>query len=233
MKQRCMRATRRGRRVTATLIAAGLAAGAQAGFFIPKDSTMVMGMYSPTESMFELSHGVTRDTSVAIGVGSMADALRTYRWNVAHAQAAKLVGRVYNEDGIGNAYVFAGPLMATADTVAKYGKTFNGTRFGVHGGVWADYETRRIYGRVSWHGYKNSAFAWNEVVAQAMLAPYLADYEDVASWGGVQVKRRTGETQMELTPFVRFFKKDWWIDAGVSVNRANRKDIFVNVMHLF
>ena len=208
------------------LVTMGLPVVAHAGFFIPKDSTMVMGMYSPTESMFEVSHGVTRDTSVAIGVGSMTDALRSYRWNVAHAQATKLVGRVYNEDGIGNAYVFAGPLIAN-------GNTFDGTRYGVHGGVWADYETRRVYGRVSWHGYKNSAFAWNEVVAQAMLAPYLADYEDVASWGGVQVKRRTGETQMELTPFVRFFKKDWWIDAGVSVNRANRKDIFVNIMHLF
>lgn len=210
----------------ATLVAIGLPAAAHAGFFIPKDSTMVMGMYSPTESMFEVSHGVTRDTSVAIGVGSMADALRSYRWSVVHAQATKLVGRIYHEDGIGNAYVFAGPLIAT-------GNTFDGTRYGVHGGVWADYETRRVYGRISWHGYKNSAFVWNEVVTQAMVAPYPADYEDVASWGGVQIKRRTGETQMELTPFVRFFKKDWWIDAGVSVNRANRKDIFVNIMHLF
>lgn len=210
----------------ATLVAVGLPVSAHAGFFIPKDSTMVMGMYSPSESIFEVSHGVTRDTSVAIGVGRMTDAQRSYRWKVAHAQVTKLVGRIYHEDGIGNAYVFAGPLAAN-------GNTFDGTRYGVHGGVWADYETRRIYGRISWHGYKNSAFAWNEVVAQGMVAPYLADYEDVASWGGVQVKRRTGEKQMELTPFVRFFKKDWWIDAGVSVNRANRKDVFINVMHLY
>lgn len=210
---------------TASLTALG-ATVAHAGFFIPKDSTMAMAMYSPTESMFEVSHGIARDTSIAIGVGSMTDAQRSYRWKVVHAQATKLVGRVYHEDGIGNAYVYAGPLVAT-------GNTFDGTRYGVHGGLWADYETRRYYGRVSWHGYKNSAFAWNEVVAQAMIAPYLADYEDVASWGGVQIKRRTGEKQVELTPYVRFFKKDWWIDAGVSVNRANRKDVFINVMHLF
>ncbi len=217
----------------ATVFSVGACAPAWAGFFIPKDSTMLMAIVSPTESMVEVSHGLTRDTSFAIGVSAMSDARRTYRWKVAHAQLTKLVGRVYNEDGIGNAYVFVGPLAATADAVGSFDKSFEGTRYGAHGGVWADYETRRIYGRVSWHGYKTSAFAWNEVVAQAMVAPYLADYEDVASWVGVQVKRRTGEAQMELTPFARLFKRDWWIDAGVSVNRTHRKNLFINVMHLF
>ena len=87
---------------------------AHAGFFIPKDTTMVMGMISPTESMTEIAYGVTRDTSVAFGVSTMTNAARSYRWQMVHAQATKLMGRLFSEDGIGNAYVFAGPLAARA-----------------------------------------------------------------------------------------------------------------------
>lgn len=220
-----------------TLVAAAISAvatfNAHAGFFIPKDTTMIMGMISPTASMTETSYGVTRDTSVALGVSTMTNAARSYRWQMVHAQATKLVGRLFNEDGIGNAYVFAGPLAARAVETTGCGRDFDGTRYGVHGGVWLDYETRRYYGRASWHGYKTSAFAWNETVAQAMVAPYLADYEDVATFVGVQAKRRTNEPQTEVTPYLRLFKKTWWVDVGMSVNRAHRKDFFVNVMHTF
>ena len=68
---------------------------------------------------------------------------------------------------------------------------------------------------------------------QAMVAPYLADYEDVATFVGVQAKRRTNEPQTELTPYLRLFKKTWWLDVGMSVNRAHRRDIFINLMHTF
>ena len=52
-----------------------------------------------------------------------------------------------------------------------------------------------------------------------MVAPYLADYEDVATFVGVQVKRRTNEPQTEVTPYLRLFKKTRWLDVGMSVNR--------------
>ena len=221
------------RTLAVAAIAATVAFNAHAGFFIPKDTTMVMGMISPTESMTETAYGITRDTSIALGVSTMTNAARSYRWQMVHAQATKLVGRLFNEDGIGNAYVFAGPLAARAVEARGYGRDFDGTRYGAHGGVWLDYETRRYYGRASWHGYKTSAFAWNATVAQAMIAPYLADYEDVATFVGVQAKRRTNEPQTEVTPYLRLFKKTWWLDAGMSVNRAHRRDFFINVMHTF
>ena len=124
-------------------MAAVAAFNAHAGFFIPKDMTMVMGMISPNESMTETAYCVTRDTSAAFGVSTMTNAARSYRWQMVHAQATKLVGRLFNEDGIGNAYVFAGPLAARAVEVRGYGRDFDGTRYGVHVGVWLDYETRR------------------------------------------------------------------------------------------
>ena len=127
------------------------------------------------------------------------------------------------------AYVFGGPILEKREAGGD-------ARAGAQAGVWADYETQRIYTRIKIHGLKSAGgdrWRRNEVVAQAMWAPYAADYEEVASWIGVQGKRVSDERRIEVTPYVRFFRKDWWIDAGVSVDRAHRKDIFVNFMYLF
>jgi hypothetical protein len=89
-----------------------------------------------------------------------------------------------------------------------------------------------VYTRVKMHTFKSEHWRRNEVVAQAMLAPYAADYEDVASWGGVQVKRVSGE-RTEVTPYARFFQRRWWVDAGVSVDRAHRNNFFLNLIYTF
>ena len=209
----------------------GLPAAAHAGFFIPKDNWMVMTTVTPDEINLDLAYGIRRDTSVSVGLTRVrepaADVASGKAWrNVWLTQGVSLVKRASTEDGIANAYVFGGPILEQREQGGA-------AHVGVQSGVWADYETRRIYTRLKIHGLKSSDWRRNEVVAQAMWAPYAADYEDVASWIGVQAKRVSDERRVEVTPYVRFFKKDWWIDAGVSVDRAHRKDIFVNFMHLF
>ena len=207
---------------------------AHAGFFIPKDNWMVMTTVTPDEINLDLAYGIRRDTSVSVGLTRVrepaADTPSGKAWrNVWFAQGVYLVKRVSTEDGIGNAYVFGGPILEKREAGGD-------ARAGAQAGVWADYETQRIYTRIKIHGLKSAGGdSWrrNEVVAQAMWAPYAADYEEVASWIGVQGKRVSDERRIEVTPYVRFFRKDWWIDAGVSVDRAHRKDIFVNFMYLF
>jgi hypothetical protein len=208
---------------------------AHAGFFIPKDNWMAMSTVTPDEINLDLAYGVRRDTSVSVGLTRVREAAtantplapsgKVWR-NVWIAQGVYLVKRMSTEDGIANAYVFGGPILEKREAGGD-------AHAGAQAGVWADYETRRVYTRLKIHGLKSSDWRRNEVVAQAMWAPYAADYEDVASWIGVQGKRVSDTRQIEVTPYVRFFKKDWWIDAGFSVDRAHRKDIFVNFMHLF
>lgn len=238
MKHLFLRTTCRRQRVTSALVAVGLTASAHAGFFIPKDNWMAMTTVTPDEINLDLAYGIRRDASVSVGLTRVREAAaantplapssKVWR-NVWLLQGVYLVNRTSTDEGIANAYVFGGPLLEQREV--------GGTaRVGAQAGVWADYETRRIYTRIKIHGLKSAGgdhWRRNEVVAQAMWAPYAADYEEVASWVGVQGKRVSDERRIEVTPYVRFFKKDWWIDAGVSVNRANRKDIFINVMHLF
>ena len=215
-------------------VSMGLPAAAHAGFFIPKDNWMAMTTVTPDEINLDLAYGIRRDTSVSVGLTRVrepaADTPSGKAWrNVWFAQGVYLVKRVSTEDGIGNAYVFGGPILEKREAGGD-------ARAGAQAGVWADYETQRIYTRIKIHGLKSAGgdrWRRNEVVAQAMWAPYAADYEEVASWIGVQGKRVSDERRIEVTPYVRFFRKDWWIDAGVSVDRAHRKDIFVNFMYLF
>ena len=215
-------------------VSMGLPAAAHAGFFIPKDNWMAMTTVTPDEINLDLAYGIRRDTSISVGLTRVreaaADTPSGKAWrNVWFAQGVYLVKRVSTEDGIGNAYVFGGPILEKREAGGD-------ARAGAQAGVWADYETQRIYTRIKIHGLKSAGGdSWrrNEVVAQAMWAPYAADYEEVASWIGVQGKRVSDERRIEVTPYVRFFRKDWWIDAGVSVDRAHRKDIFVNFMYLF
>jgi hypothetical protein len=216
------------------------ASTAHAGFFIPKDNWMAMATYTPTELNTDIAYGLRRDLSLSFGLTRVKETLpgvtqstpETAWRNVWIAQASYLLKRVPTHDGIGNAYVFGGPLLEQRER--------GGDRnAGASAGVWLDYETRRIYTRLklhtlqSWGGDASQRWRRNEVVGQAMWAPYAADYEDVASWIGVQAKRVSGEPQTELTPYVRLFRKNWWIDAGASVNSVNRRDIFVNFMYLF
>lgn len=223
-------------RVRTTLFMAAISAvilspSAHAGFFIPKDSWMAMTTVTPDEVNLDLAYGLRRDLSVSVGLTRVrepaADVASGKAWrNVWIASGSYLLKRIPTEDGIANAYVFGGPFIEQREAGGN-------AHVGVSSGLWFDYETRRIYTRLKLHSFKASGWRRNEVVAQAMWAPYAADYEDVASWIGVQAKRVSGERRTEITPYVRFFRKDWWIDAGVSADRAHRKDIFINVMHLF
>ena len=223
------------------IVSVGLPAAAHAGFFIPKDNWMAMGTFTPDEINLDLAYGIRRDASVSVGLTRVreaaADTPSGKAWrNVWFAQGVYLVKRVATEDGIGNAYVFGGPILQQRESGGAGLGADTSARAGAQAGVWADYETRRIYTRIKIHGLKSAGgdnWRRNEVIAQAMWAPYAAEYEDVASWIGVQGKRVSGERQIEITPYVRFFRKNWWIDAGVSVDRAHRNDVFVNFMYLF
>lgn len=230
------------------LLATALAPSpSHAGFFIPKDTSMVMTTLSPDEQNYEFAYGFHRKVSVALGVTRVLDGGSDAAWrNIAMTQLTYLLHRQTTSDGIFNAYVWGGPMAERLEpssisssqlkhTVVEPPATVEQnrrTRAGVQSGVWLDYETRRVYTRLKLHTFKSEGWRRNEVVAQAMLAPYAADYEDIAAWGGVQVKRVSGEPT-EITPFVRFFQRRWWIDAGLSVDRTHRNNFFLNLIYTF
>lgn len=215
----------------ALAIAAALPLPASAGFFIPRDVTMFMFSASPDSQMADIAYGVRADLALSAGQSR-------YRSDDGHIdrrystlQANWLIHRDYGADGITNLYLFGGPLLARSSEFAGSG---DDTRAGLHGGYWADHETRRIYGRLSTHSYVAGGRSQTVTTAQGLWAPYAADYEDIATWFGLQAERRSGLTDAtQITPLLRLFQRRWWVDVGVSVNREHRGDAFVNLMLLF
>jgi hypothetical protein len=241
-----MASFRRALVFAAFVSAASVSSPSTAGFFIPKGTTMVMGTFSPDEQNYEIAYGFDRRVSGSVGLTRVKEGEAGAAWrNVAMAQFAYLIHRQPTADGIFNAYVWAGPIAerlenrdpAATEKAMRSKHTVeptpsSPTRYGAQGGLWVDFETRLIYTRIKAHAFKTEGWRRNEVVAQAMLAPYAADYEDIAAWGGVQVKRVSGD-KTEITPYVRFFQRNWWIDAGISVDRTHRDNFFLNVSYTF
>ena len=207
-----------------TLFAAGTA---HAGLFIPKGSHMSMAMYSPDSQSVELAHGFTRDWSGSVGYHRYLSDDEQIEREFYTLQASYLALRLFQDDGIANVYVLGGPLLA-------HSQESSDDKLGFQTGLWADYETRRIYTRASVQTHWTSAFSQTVMTGQALWAPYAADYEEVATWIGLQVERRNGlSNATQVTPLLRFFQRSWWVDGGVSVNSKHRGDVFINLMLLF
>lgn len=84
----------------------------------------------------------------------------------------------------------------------------------------ADYESRRWYGSYEIRGtYADtiSESLWQR--ARIGIAPYKADYDDIATWFMVQVDDHPSKNQsVVVTPLVRLFYKTTLVEAGYSSN---------------
>lgn len=196
-----------------------------AGLFIPKDMTMIMAMRTGEMTATELSYGLKPNLSMAVNHFEFTghhDGISRYTG----VQAAYLLDRHYGTQGIANWYVFGGPVTSTYMNADS--------KNGAQGGLWFDYETLRIYTRVSAQRFLVHQREQSVYTAQALWAPYAAEFGEVASWVGVQAMRDSMQTgQTALTPMLRFFERSWWLDIGVKANTERRGDLFMNVMFLF
>lgn len=133
---------------------------------------------------------------------------RLRRWNLPDAQA-----NIYLQAGVGHAT----------------GNDFSGERLAVLPGIQADYETQRVYFAYRWHGMKSSAFTHMIHNVQAGFAPYAAEYDEIAPWFVLDVRRTTNlGNRTEITPTLRLIHKNVFFEAGVSTERRLRLNVMLN-----
>lgn len=119
------------------------------------------------------------------------------RWNLPNAQA--------------NVFLWGGLGEASGDTFAGGELTRNA-------GLQVDYETRRVYSSIKSDLFESDAFSHRIDTLQLGLAPYLHDYDTLASWVVVQGRRYSGgiAEDTEAALLVRLFKGGVWVEAGVT-----------------
>ncbi len=120
-----------------------------------------------------------------------------HRWNLPDGQA-----NIFNSTGAG---------IADGD-----GKT----RGAAWSSMMADYETRRVYSSYEVRGMfadDINASVWQR--ARVGVAPYLANYDDIATWFMVQVDDHPSKTDTYVvTPLVRLFYQSSLVEVGYSSN---------------
>lgn len=119
------------------------------------------------------------------------------RWNRESAQA-----NVFAWGGAGRAYV--------SET--------NDHEFAWNVGAQVDYETRRVYGSLKTDLHHANAFTHRIDTLQLGVAPYEHDFDTLATWFVVQGRRISGGIHegTEWSLLLRLFKRNGWIEAGVT-----------------
>jgi hypothetical protein len=121
------------------------------------------------------------------------------RWNMPNAQA--------------NVFVWGGLGRAT-------GNDFTGSTLARNVGFQADYETRRVYGAFRSDLQESDHFSYRIDTLQLGWAPYMHDYDTLATWFLVQGRRYTGDLfdGTETALLVRFFKGGTRVEIGATTD---------------
>jgi hypothetical protein len=167
-----------------------------------------MVMQENDETGHTLSIDYTFDPRFAVGLYSKYETNQDEFW-MAGPQLNTLVKRWNLPEGQGN--IFAMPGAG----IARQGSRDDPAAWLT---LLADYETRRVFfsyeQRFVYAGSIEKSF-WQR--AQAGFAPYLADYEQLNTWLMIKVDHHPAKNDhFVVTPFIRFFYKTYWLEAGYS-----------------
>src|SRR5262245_14427032 len=172
----------------------------------------IQAFYAPT---FRYSVGgghLSLDSDVNDNTRDITYARLNYlpkRWNLESAQA-----NVFVWGGIGRAHI---------------GETGD-NEFSWNAGGQLDYETRRLYGSLRSDYHAADAFHHRIDTLQLGIAPYKHDYETLAVWFVVQARDYTGDLfdGTEWAALIRLFKRNTWLEAGVTREGKLQAMLMVN-----
>jgi hypothetical protein len=136
-------------------------------------------------------HGITHE--IAYGRAN----LLAHRWNLAQAQA--------------NVFVWGGVGQAQ-------GNDFAGAETAFNTGFQFDYETRRVYASFKADLYEADSFSHRIDTLQLGWAPYLHDWDRMATWIVLQGRTISGGVMHgpEGALVLRLFKGGVWAEVGVT-----------------
>lgn len=197
-----------------------------------KDSWMTMGELGRDFSEASLMYTFTSTTAVGAGlVGvkymhgpaaharriEMADVHvnhRLARWNFPEAQA-----NIYLQLGLGQA---TGNFFARQQTVLQ-------------SGFQMDYETRRVYAALKWHGSHANAFDYTRYSLSGGFSFYKTEYDEWQPWLVLEAARKGGDLKdaTEVTPYLRFIHKTLFIEAGAPFRNGRSEGLKVNFRYTF
>lgn len=146
-----------------------------------------------------------------IDIGYVRANVLVKRWNLPAAQ-----GNVFAWGGLG----------------AARGVGITDSEFAWNTGAQADYETRRVYTSLKSDYQHTPGFSTRMDTAQLGLAPYLHDYQGIATWFLLQARHYSADPSgdIETAALIRLFgARSWgsvWFEGGVT-DRGRLQTMFM------
>jgi hypothetical protein len=143
------------------------------------------------------------------------------RWNMPNAQA-----NIFATVGLGKVKTFQfSPSAREPGTFLRDTREETTQHLTVQG----DYETRQFYTALKSDTHRASSFLDRTDTFQIGFSPYAHDYEDLAIWFVGQVKKKRGlNDETEGGAFVRLFKKNVWLEVGMTEGRKSQIMLMIN-----
>jgi hypothetical protein len=96
-------------------------------------------------------------------------------------------------------------------------------------GIQADYETRRIYGAIRWHGTQGGPVSHSFTNLQAGFAFYAGEYDEWSPWFILDVRKMSNlGMDTEVTPTLRLVHKSLFFEAGAVDGKRLRLNLMYN-----
>ncbi|HVK60440.1 MAG TPA: hypothetical protein VM432_02770 [Bdellovibrionales bacterium] len=196
------------RRWILVLLTGFAAHSAQAHPVTYQGATGVMTWNQPFMSDHWITYSFRRD--MAIAGRFMRMEMQDGQQNYSGLQLNYLLKRWNGDDYQANIYVYGGGGVATFD------EQNSGAYFG---GFEADAEDRKFFSLIKAEYMKPTAGDdFGHVEGRLGVAPYEAEYNEIASWFMVQAQwHPTLEKKFVVTPLARLFYKSFLFETGVSL----------------
>ena len=169
-----------------------------------------MVMQENDETGHTLTIDYTFDPHFALGVYSKYETNQHEFWAVGPTLNT-LIKRWNLPDGQGNIF------NMTGGGIARQGNKNEPAAWTT---MMADYETRRVYASYEarfMYAHDIESSVWQR--AYLGFAPYLANYDELNTWGLIRVDHHPAKhDHFVVTPVIRFFYKTLWLELGYSSN---------------
>jgi hypothetical protein len=151
------------------------------------------------------------------------------RWNLPNAQgnifATLGAGRVKTTRTVANPNPLASGLPISGAPTREVENKESTQHLTLQG----DFETRQFFSAVKMDAHRASSFLDRTDTAQIGFSPFAHDYEDLAVWFIAQVKKKRGiNNETEGGAFIRLFKRNIWVELGVTEGRKSQMMLMIN-----
>jgi hypothetical protein len=197
-----------------------------------KDSWMTMGEVGKDYQDTMLIYNFGQKTAVGFGITGQqwkhGPLMHTRRYEMLDVHLNHRLARWNMPEAQANIYVLGGIGSLRTNYLAN-------SQTALLPGLQLDYETRRVYAALKWHGTYTDQLNTTRTSLAGGFSFFKTDYDEWQPWLILEASRMGGDLKdaNEITPYFRLIHKTLFIEAGAPFKRGKSEGLKVNFRYTF